>query len=194
MTSTIVLGSGVNRGLGKGLVELYLAKPNHSVIAANRDPESASSKALAKLPTGSDSRLIVIKTDASVETDALEAVKTLSSHGIDHIDIVMPTLESLTPGLKNQPPIPNAAYGTSKAAVHWLTKRINAEEKLTAFVISPGWCKTELGNAGARHFGMAEAIVEPADSCRGMVELIDVATKESHGGKLWDVQDGLLVW
>ncbi|KAH6717085.1 hypothetical protein BKA61DRAFT_477458 [Leptodontidium sp. MPI-SDFR-AT-0119] len=260
MTSTIVLISGANRGLGKGLVELYLAKPNHTVIAANRDPENASSKALAKLTTGSGSRLIVVKTDASVETDALEAVKALSFQGIEHIDVVIANagvsytwpkvselkiedlqghlvpnvfgvvwlyqatlpflLKSNNPkfatigstagnlevsralpvdyvdnSCRNQPPIPNAAYGTSKAAVHWLTKRIDAEEeKLTAFVISPGWCKTEMGNTGARHFGMAEAIVEPADSCRAMVELIDAATKETHGGMLWDVQDGLLAW
>lgn len=89
MTSTIVLISGANRGLGKGLVELYLAKPNHTVIAANRDPENASSKALAELTTGSGSRLIVVKTDASVETDALEAVKALSFQGIEHIDVVI---------------------------------------------------------------------------------------------------------
>ncbi|PVH81114.1 hypothetical protein DL98DRAFT_178692 [Cadophora sp. DSE1049] len=96
---------------------------------------------------------------------------------------------------RNQLPIPNAAYGTSKAAVHWLTKRIDAEEeKLTAFVINPGWCKTEMGNTGAQYFGMEEAIVEVEDSCRGMVELIDVAAKESHGGRLVDFKDGVLAW
>jgi len=89
MTSTIVLISGANRGIGKGLLELYLAKPNHTVIAANRDPENAASKALASLPTGSGSRLIVVKVDASIDTDALAAVNTLTSQGIDHIDIVI---------------------------------------------------------------------------------------------------------
>lgn len=40
---------------------------------------------------------------------------------------------------QEQPPVPNAAYGPSKAAVHWITKRINVEEDaLTAFVIHPG--------------------------------------------------------
>jgi norsolorinic acid ketoreductase len=40
---------------------------------------------------------------------------------------------------QEQPPVPNAAYGPSKAAVHWVTKRINVEEDaLTAFVIHPG--------------------------------------------------------
>lgn len=90
MDPTIVLISGANRGLGKGLLELYLAKPNHTVIAANRDPQHATSKALADLPTGPGSRLIVVKTDASVETDASEAVKTLiTDYGIDHLDLVI---------------------------------------------------------------------------------------------------------
>ena len=68
------------------------------------------------------------------------------------------------------------------------------EEKLTAFVVNPGFAKTELGNTGAQFFGMAEAIVEVEDSCRGVVQLIDTATKESHGGKLFDFKDGLLPW
>ncbi|KAK0129241.1 hypothetical protein ONS95_001176 [Cadophora gregata] len=89
MTSTIVLISGANRGIGKGLLELYLAKPNHTVIAANRDPENAGSKALSNLTTGTESHLIIVKVDGSVENDALEAVQALSSQGIDHIDIVI---------------------------------------------------------------------------------------------------------
>lgn len=89
MTSTIVLVSGANRGIGKGFVELYLLRPNTIVIAANRDPASASSKALANLPKATGSRLIVVKVDASSETDAFEAIKTLASQDIDHIDIVI---------------------------------------------------------------------------------------------------------
>lgn len=90
MAQTIVLISGCNRGLGKGLMELYLAKQNHTVIAANRDPTAASSKDLSSLPIGTGSRLIVVKVDASNETDALQAVKTLATeHDINHIDIVI---------------------------------------------------------------------------------------------------------
>ena len=89
MTPTIVLISGANRGLGKGLLELYLAKPDHVVIAANRDPEHASSKALADLPSGPNSKLIVVKVDASVEADPFEAVKELEKQGIDHLDLVI---------------------------------------------------------------------------------------------------------
>ncbi|KAI1081475.1 norsolorinic acid reductase-like protein [Whalleya microplaca] len=89
MDPTIVLISGANRGLGKGLLQRYLARPNYIVIAANRDPGHATSKALAELPTGAGSRLVVVKSDASVESDALEAVKQLTAQGIDHLDIVI---------------------------------------------------------------------------------------------------------
>lgn len=90
MAPTIVLISGANRGLGKGLLALYLAKPNHTVIAANRNPTHPSSRALSSLPTGAGSRLITVKVDASVEADAVEAVKALrTTHGIDHLDVVV---------------------------------------------------------------------------------------------------------
>src|ERR1700760_3250756 len=85
-----VLISGANRGIGKGLLQRYLLKPNHVVIAANRDPSHATSHALEDLPKGEGSRLIVVKVDASSETDASDAVKELeTSYGIDHLDLVI---------------------------------------------------------------------------------------------------------
>jgi NAD(P)-dependent dehydrogenase (short-subunit alcohol dehydrogenase family) len=89
MTPTIVLISGANRGLGKGLLELYLARPNHIVIAANRDPSNTSSLSLKDLPAGEGSKLIVVKVDAAVESDPAAAVKELEAQGINHIDIVI---------------------------------------------------------------------------------------------------------
>lgn len=89
MAPTVVLISGANRGLGKGLLERYLARPNHVVIAANRNPDHPTSKALDELSKGQDSRLIVIKVDATVEADASEGVKQLTAQGIDHLDVVI---------------------------------------------------------------------------------------------------------
>ena len=89
MSPTIVLISGANRGLGKGLLELYLARPNHIVIAANRDSTHTTSKNLVNLPTAIGSRLITVKIDATSESDALEAAKQLWAQGVDHIDIVI---------------------------------------------------------------------------------------------------------
>lgn len=89
MSPTIVLISGANRGLGKGLLERYLARPDHTIIAANRNPEHATSKDLEKLPKGSGSRLIVVKVDGNSDSDSLNAAKELKSQGIDHVDIVI---------------------------------------------------------------------------------------------------------
>ncbi|KAM0143232.1 hypothetical protein ACHAP3_001365 [Botrytis cinerea] len=90
MPPTIVLITGANRGLGKGLLQRYLALPNHTVIAANRDPSHESSKKLFDLPKGSRSSLIIVKVDASIEQDAFDAVQELQDkHNIPHIDIVI---------------------------------------------------------------------------------------------------------
>ncbi|KAK9413825.1 putative NAD(P)-binding protein [Seiridium unicorne] len=82
-----------------------------------------------------------------------------------------------------QPPIPNSAYGPTKAMVHWYTKRMNAEEEtLTAFVADPDWAATDMGNHGAKLLGMERAPVDPDDSIDGIVKIINEATKATHGG------------
>ncbi|KAI1464952.1 NAD(P)-binding protein [Daldinia caldariorum] len=241
MASTVVLISGANRGLGKGLLELYLAKPNHIVIAANRNPDHPTSKALAQLPKGEDSRLIVIKVDASVESDASEGIKQLIAQGIDHIDIAIANagvlycvpkvsevkteelqghltpnvfgvvwlFQAALPLLKNstnpkwitlgsvggkivprdQPDVPHAAYGPSKVAAHWITKRIDKEEDwLTAFVLSPGLADTDMARVALKGLSSVKdkipvQLVPVEESCKGMVKVIDVATKATHGGR-----------
>lgn len=87
---TIVLITGANRGIGKGLLAKYLAKPNHVVIAGNRSPEDETSKSLASLPTADGTKLIVVKIDATVADDPAKAVQELKeSHGIEHLGIVI---------------------------------------------------------------------------------------------------------
>ncbi|OBT67284.1 hypothetical protein VE03_02627 [Pseudogymnoascus sp. 23342-1-I1] len=263
MSPTIVLITGANRGLGEGILKRYLAKPDHIVIAANRNPDHETSKALADLPKGPGSRLIVVKIDATNETDASTAIQELKDQGIDHLDIVIANAAVIFPFVKiedakiedlrtttetnfvgffllyqatlplllkserptwitigsgagsivlqnfapikpqsppnsptlftfNQLPVPNSVYGPIKAAQHWLTKRINAEEeKITAFVMSPGWVQTEGGNESAKLLGLEEAPQPVEPTCDGMVEVFDKATKESHGGKFltWEGKD-----
>ncbi|TVY37840.1 Norsolorinic acid ketoreductase [Lachnellula subtilissima] len=281
---TIILITGANRGLGAGLLTLYLSLPYHTVIAAVRSPLSPSSLALSSLPTGVGSRLITVKIDACNETDHGEAVETLrSTHGISHLDVVIANagvsyvfpkvselkiedlqghltpnvfgvvwlyqatlplllkgkrprwvtmgtiagsievesrrkkkedflaflllsfsslscpishnhlsktqnnLPPLTSPPRSQPAMTNAAYGPSKATVHWLTKRMNAEESaLAAFVISPGWCQTDMGNSGAKYSGWKKHL--------GMVELIEGATRERRGGRFWGYEGDLIAW
>jgi norsolorinic acid ketoreductase len=77
-------------GIGLGLVEAYLSRPNSVVIAAVRDPSSKSSAALSILPSGAGSTVVVVKLDSLSETDAIIATTKLhSDYGIDHIDTVI---------------------------------------------------------------------------------------------------------
>lgn len=78
-----------------------------------------------------------------------------------------------------------------------MTKRINEEEDwLTAIVIHPGWVPTDMGKAASEGIGLPiEAFNITVDqSCDGMVHLIDVASKESHGGRFWDYDGGRESW
>ncbi|KAI1392402.1 NAD(P)-binding protein [Hypoxylon trugodes] len=238
MAPIVVLISGANRGLGKGLLKRYLAQPDHIIIAANRDPEHQTSKDLADLPAASGSCVIVVKLDAVAESGAADAVEELrAKHGIEHLNIVIanagvsyvwpsvadakiedmrghmepnvygvvrlyqatrPLLKKSekepiftpmgsTAGLvgRQQPPIPNAAYGPSKAALSWITVRINSEDDwLNAFVLCPGWVQTDLGDAGARGLGLKEAPLGLDESCDGVMKMLADSTKEKHGGKL----------
>ncbi|KUI63329.1 Norsolorinic acid ketoreductase [Cytospora mali] len=89
MSSTIVLITGANRGIGRGLLESYLLRPNHTVIAANRDPNHPTSKSLYDLPRADGTTLLLVQIDATVPDHPAKAVQTLQSHGISHIDILI---------------------------------------------------------------------------------------------------------
>ncbi|KAK1589928.1 short chain dehydrogenase [Colletotrichum navitas] len=82
--------TGANRGLGLGLVSLLVQRPATTIVAGVRDPSSASSKALADLPKGEGSRVVVVKMDISVESDPASAIATLQrEHGITALDVVI---------------------------------------------------------------------------------------------------------
>jgi NAD(P)-dependent dehydrogenase (short-subunit alcohol dehydrogenase family) len=89
MESTVVLITGANRGLGKGLIERYLKLPDYTVIAATRNPDHPTSNELFNLARADGTRLVVIKLDASAWRDAFDAVKVLEGQAIDHLDIVI---------------------------------------------------------------------------------------------------------
>lgn len=78
--------------------------------------------------------------------------------------------------------------------VHWYTKRINAEEPLTAFVADPGFTNTDMGSRAAGLLGLPRAPVDPDDSCDGIIRLIEAATKETHGGKFMSYTGEVQPW
>ncbi|KAJ5872208.1 uncharacterized protein N7529_004561 [Penicillium soppii] len=219
MTNTIYLITGASRGIGRGLAEIFLARPNTIVIAAVRDPA-----------------------DSKSSTDPTAAVETLQKkHGIDHLDVVIanagisedfstvhrlsvPVLQghvevngygpiylyqAVYPLLKKstkptfvgigsplgsiggmeQRPYPCAAYGPSKAILHWIVRKIYFEnEEFVSFVTDPGFVQTDMGNAGAQAAGLEKAFQTVEEIVGGIVKSIDEGTRESVGAQLrvWD--------
>ncbi|MCJ1377801.1 hypothetical protein MMC17_000897 [Xylographa soralifera] len=88
--ASVVLITGANRGIGRGLVEEYLSRPNSTVVAAVRDPSNATSQSLSTIAIAKGSKLITVKIDSLSETDAKAAVELLKeSHGISKLDVVI---------------------------------------------------------------------------------------------------------
>jgi norsolorinic acid ketoreductase len=171
-------------------LETYLARTNHVVIAAVRDPPSANH--LEEIPRSEGTQLIIVKIDSSSHTDADDAVQELKTrHGINKLDIVianagiskvLPRVDEVhIPDLEEhfqvnlvgvvvlfkavrslllnaeQPKFlsisskagslgametvnfPNAAYGSSKATLNYMTLKIHYEnERITAVALDPG--------------------------------------------------------
>ncbi|KAK3953082.1 hypothetical protein QBC32DRAFT_388654 [Pseudoneurospora amorphoporcata] len=85
--------------------------------------------------------------------------------------------------------VPNAAYGITKAAQHYLTGKLHHEKPwLTSFSIDPGWARTDMGNAGPRALGIDEAYGDPDESAKGMLKVFDAATGKTHSGKMWTAE------
>jgi len=85
---------------------------------------------------------------------------------------------------------PVSAYGTSKAALNFITVSIHSEhahEGLVAFPLNPGWVQTDMGNKGAETLlgegKKADLTLE--ESVTGILKVVDAATVETHGGKFF---------
>ncbi|KAH7241256.1 hypothetical protein BKA59DRAFT_400186 [Fusarium tricinctum] len=85
-----VLVTGANRGIGRAFTSAYLDRPSTTVIAAVRDTAKESSKSLHSLPKAIGSRLILVKVDSAIHSDAAEAVnKVQTDFEIDSLDVVI---------------------------------------------------------------------------------------------------------
>lgn len=89
MSGQIIVITGANRGIGKGLLSAYIARPNTTVIAAVRDV-AKSTKDLSSVSVGKCSKLIFVKIDSTVDSDPAAAVKELETkHSITKVDILI---------------------------------------------------------------------------------------------------------
>lgn len=130
---------------------------------------------------------------------------------------------SSTVGMLAEQEAPGGAYGASKAALNWLTRALHLEngpdsgagEKaaeegkeevvvddemapipgLVAFALHPGWVQTEAGAHAAREWGVDMAPPETVEgSVRGMLEVIDGATRDSLSGRFVTYKGVELAW
>ncbi|KAL2811269.1 hypothetical protein BJX63DRAFT_399557 [Aspergillus granulosus] len=242
---TVVLITGVARGLGKALTEFYLARPNHTVIGTVRDPLAANAQSLISSPTAVGSKLHLLKLEATNASDYQKLTSSIKGLQITHLDLVIANsgiscsstpvatispeavlsaydvntvgtlrlyqaVRDLLEKSSNKPKWVSMSsgagsiegvkvystqwfsmYGMSKAAMNWLTVAIhNSEEWLTAFAVHPGLVQTEMGNKGAREFGMKEAPNTIEEAITKTTAKIDGATREATSGRFWNVIDG----
>ena len=88
MTSTYLI-TGANRGIGRGLTELILQRPNTTVIALVRDTEDETTKALVA-SSPDPKRLLILSYDAKDADSASSALSTLETrYNIKHLDVVI---------------------------------------------------------------------------------------------------------
>lgn len=81
--------TGANRGICKGLLEAFIARPQTTVSAAVR-AVAKSTIALKSVAVGTDSKLVIVKVDSASETDPVAAVSELESkHHISKIDVII---------------------------------------------------------------------------------------------------------
>ncbi|KAI1775578.1 hypothetical protein F4818DRAFT_382255 [Hypoxylon cercidicola] len=93
-------------------------------------------------------------------------------------------------GAMEDSPFPMFAYGASKTAAHYLTRKIHCESSgLTAFVVDPGFMQTDMGNTGARHFGYEQAPVPVESSVNFVFSQISKATREQTSGKFVTIDE-----
>ncbi|TAQ87078.1 hypothetical protein B7494_g4599 [Chlorociboria aeruginascens] len=89
MSGLTYLITGSNRGIGRGLLEFLVLRPQTTVIAAVRNVESAT-KDLKSVPVGEGSKLIILKIDSASATDPTDAIKELASnYNITKVDVLI---------------------------------------------------------------------------------------------------------
>ncbi|KAK4646083.1 hypothetical protein QC761_207200 [Podospora bellae-mahoneyi] len=91
--------------------------------------------------------------------------------------------------------VPSAAYAPTKTMLNWYGMKLHQEEEwLVTFIIDPGWVRTDMGNFGARSFGLEQANLEIEESVDGVFGVVNGATREREGGRLVEYTGRIEGW
>jgi NAD(P)-dependent dehydrogenase (short-subunit alcohol dehydrogenase family) len=94
------------------------------------------------------------------------------------------TISSDAASISTLYPVPNTVYGSTKAALNFITRSIHkehSEEGFIVFPLHPGMVNTEGGLSTARLFGVEKLPMDPAESAEAVFKVIDTATSEQSG-------------
>ncbi|KAK7428464.1 hypothetical protein QQZ08_005083 [Neonectria magnoliae] len=84
-------------------------------------------------------------------------------------------------------PYPNASYASSKALANVLVVKMGMENDwLISLCIHPGLVQTDLGNMGARTFGLEKAPITLEQSSKNTADIIDNSMKKEHSEKFFN--------
>ncbi|KAI1382910.1 NAD(P)-binding protein [Hypoxylon trugodes] len=87
------------------------------------------------------------------------------------------------------------SYAAAKASLNWLTRAIHfTNEWLIAVALTPGLVQTEPGNWIAREWGLEKATYTVEESVKGMMKLIDGATRDETSGEFFNLKNDKLPW
>ncbi|KAI4710108.1 putative secondary metabolism biosynthetic enzyme [Alternaria sp. Ai002NY15] len=91
--------------------------------------------------------------------------------------------------LNNMPefPYPNISYTGSKALANVMVRKMGMENDwLITLCIHPGLVQTDMGNMGARAFGLEKAPLTLEDSSKNTAHIVDNATKKEHSEQFFN--------
>jgi NAD(P)-dependent dehydrogenase (short-subunit alcohol dehydrogenase family) len=82
-------------------------------------------------------------------------------------------------------PFPGGAYGLSKAAINYIVKSLHVQmSQLVSIALHPGWVQTTMGNLAAKDWNYAAGAPDTVeDSVRGILKVVDEASRENVSGK-----------
>jgi NAD(P)-dependent dehydrogenase (short-subunit alcohol dehydrogenase family) len=96
-------------------------------------------------------------------------------------------LSSSVGSIGGMEPFPGGAYGPSKAAVNHIVKSLHqqmGQSQLVSVALHPGWVKTAMGNVVAKDWNYTAGPPDTVeDSVKGILQVVDGATRENVSGK-----------